>query len=169
MSQSQKIVTVEDQLKLMRQGYKAELKLTYGGLELPCRLLSATEEASLISNAKANTKVPAGHDTQLMVSMAVMKAVLAACCTVDSTPHASRPFLDAISSTELESLYDQYLTHKEMMNPDFESLGDEKIVEFLLAVKKKEKTSGDFYTWQLAAIGKFYLDRILPTVNAAGS
>ena len=92
-----------------------------------------------------------------------------AACNVDGVPHLPRPFLDKLTLTELEGFYDQYVTVIRQANPKFESLTSDEIVQMIVAVKKNEKTSTDFFTWQLAAIGKFYLENILPKDNEAGS
>lgn len=166
----QEIVTVEEQLRRMREGYQArDLKLQYGGLEIPCRLITHLEEANAISNAKAQLKVPDHADRRLFESVAVMKAILNLACTVDATPYASMGFLDKLTSNELEALYDQYMTIKNTMDPKFETLSPEQVGELVAAVKKNQKTSSDFFTWQLAAIGRFFLDHLLPKDSVAGS
>jgi hypothetical protein len=163
------IITAEDQLRLMRSGYKAELELKYGQLKVPCRLMSALEESATITNAKKKLKVPNESDRKLLESIAVMKAVLVAACTVDDVPHLSLSFLDKLTDTELDALYDQFMTIKETADPEFEKLSPDQVRELVSAVKKKEKATRDLFTWQLAAIGKFFLDEILPAASEAGS
>lgn len=162
--------TAEEQLALMRQGYKAELKIKVGGLEIPVRLMSATEEATVIANAKSSVKLPNKDiDPKQFTAMAVMKAILSAAATVDSTPRLSKKFLDDCGYRELNSFYDQYLTVCDTANPEFEQLSDKEIADLIVAVKKNEKAPADFFTSDLAAIGRFFLDRLQAQDSAPGS
>lgn len=162
MSMRSQIITAEDQLRLLRAGYAKEHLIKFGKLELPCRLMPASEEAAIIANAKKGVKLPSEEpeNRRLAESMAVMKSILLSACTVDGTPHVSLGFLDQLTDVELDSLYDQFLTLKECADPDMEKLSPAQIGELFEAVKKKERRSKDFFTWELAAIGKFCLDRL---------
>jgi hypothetical protein len=164
-----KIVTAEDQLKLMRQGYKQTLEIKLGGLVVPCRIMPALDEATVIANAKTGLKVPNEEQRALFESLAVMKAVLSNGCTVDSTPYLSDGFLSKLSNDELSELYNQYQTVVRTVNPTFEQLTPDQLGEIIETVKKKERSSRDFFTWQLAEIGRYFLDEILPRVKEAGS
>lgn len=163
-----KIVSVEDQLALMRQGLKAKMELKLGGLVVSCRLLSMTEEATVISNAKKNLKVPEGHAADLFEGCAVQKAILNAASTVDGVPQLSLGLLDKMTDIELGGLYDQYLSVKASVDPEFETMPADRIVALIQDVKKKEIALKDLYTWQLAAIGKFFLDQLPLAGSAAG-
>jgi len=164
-----KATTAEEQLKLLRSGYAEQHELKLGDLVLPCRLMPAQEEAAIIGNAKASVKAPSEAHRGLFESMAVMKEILFQACMVDKTPYASKRFLDGLTDVELDALYDQYMTIKETANPQFEKLSPAKIGELFEAVKKKERSSKDFFTWQLAAIGKFCLDQIQAGASGPGS
>lgn len=161
--------TAEEQLNLMRQGYKAELRIKLGGLEIPVRLMSAIEEADTIANAKTGLKIPDQADPKLHVSIAVMKAVLEKAANVDGVPYLSRKCLDGMTHQELNALYDQYLTVCDSVNPEFEDLEAKQISDMIVAVKKNEKAPTDFFTSDLAAIGRFFLVQIQAEANAAGS
>jgi hypothetical protein len=165
------VITVDEQLRLMRKGYKATLQLKYGDFEVPVRLITAGEEASLVAKARARAKkAPDPYETQLLGSLEVMKAVLEGAGQVDGTPYLSRKLLDQLTNPEIENLYDQYTTLQRTVNPEFEALSGEKIAELIQAVKKNETTTSDLSTWQRAEIGRFFLDQILPrTGNEAGS
>lgn len=160
--------TVEEQLAAMRSGYKVDLRIKIGGLEIPVRLMPADEEASVIANAKLQVKVPEKVDSRLQTASAIMKAILVAAANVDGTPYLSQKFLKELSHQELNSFYDQYVTLCDSVNPEFEALSNEKIAEMIVAVKKKEKAANDFFTSDLAAIGRYFLAQIQAQDNAPG-
>lgn len=151
--------TVEDQLSLARKGRKAELSLKFGDLEIPCRILGHEEEADTIASAKLKAKAakPEPAQAPLFESMEVMKAILMKATNLKNVQFLTPRFLKEFSSSELDSLYDQYLTLMNEVNPEFENISPEKIGEMIAAVKKKEKGPKDFFTWQLAAIGRLFL------------
>lgn len=165
----EKIVTVADQLKMMRKGYKQDLELVYNDLKVPVRLMSASEQGAAIANAKTKVKVVHESQRDLLESLEVMKSVLEKAALVEGTPRLSREFLDHLTDFEIEQLFEQYQTICRTVNPGFEQLSETEIVAMIRDVKKKAKSSKDFYTWQLAAIGKYFLDTILPMVNELGS
>lgn len=163
------ITTADDILKKIRLGYKQDLKVKLGDYEIPCRLMSATEERRVIASAKAGLKVLLESARDLEESLAVMKAVILRGCTVDNTPRMPQAVLDELTNSEIESLYDQYLTVCTTVNPEFESLSEAQIVDLIKEVKKKNQPARDLFTWQLVAIGKYFLDVFLPAANAPGS
>jgi hypothetical protein len=165
----QKTDTVEERLKKMRSGYDQHPELIYGLLHIPCRIMNASEEARVIAAAKNNFKAPTENDRKYSEGPEIMKAVLETGCTVDGVQHADREFLKELSSAELEELHDQYIGVLRTSNPTLQALSQDQIVEIITEVKKKEKASSDFYTYQLAAIGRYFLDRILPMASDAGS
>lgn len=162
--------TLEEQLAAARKGPKQDLFLTLGDLEIPCRILGHREEAATIANAKmaARKSKPETGQAQLFESMEVMRAILMKVTNVKSVQHLTPLFLNELSSAELDSLYDQYLTLMNTANPEFEKMSSAKIGEMIAAVKKKEMAPRDFFTWQLAAIGRCYLEEILLEANAPG-
>ena len=87
----------ESQLKRLRAGYKQDLKIQIGGLNVPCRILPADESVKCISNAKLELKIPEGHDRELLESLAVQKAILVADCNVDGVPYIHERLLDKMS------------------------------------------------------------------------
>jgi hypothetical protein len=163
------ILSAEQILAKMREGYKQDLKIKFGALEIPCRLMSADEESSIIANAKTRVKVINEAQRDVLESLEVMKAVLECACNVSGTPYLSRAVLDKLTSFEIEKLYDDYTMLCRTVNPTFEALTEDEIVNLVQAVKKKNRSSGDLFTWQLAEIGKYFLDKFLPAVSAAGS
>ncbi|MFV8250247.1 hypothetical protein [Bdellovibrio bacteriovorus] len=159
-----------EKLKLMREGQKQVLLLKYNGLELPCRLLNAGEKARLIWKAKRKTKMP-GEEADKVFSEAheVMVQILAEACSVNGIPYANEDFFRDLTEPEIVYFFDQYETLLNTINPDFERLTDQEKITMIEEVKKKSKGSSDFYTWQLAEIGRYFLDRILPMVKEHGS
>ena len=166
-----KVITAEDRLKEMRAGYKTKLELVIGAFSIPCRLMSASEEITAIARAKADLKIPPHHESarKQFEGLEIQKSILALACTVDGVPYVNREFLDKLSLSEIETLYDQYVSTIRSVNPNFESMTGDEVSEMIIAVKKKEKDQNDFFMWQLAEIGKFFLAKILPTVNDLGS
>lgn len=163
------IISVDDIIRKMRAGYSADLKIKYGEYEIPCRLMSATEERRVIGQARANLVVIHEGSKELDESLAVMKAVLLAGCTVDNTPRLPQGALDKLTNAEVESLFDQYTTICKTVNPGFESLTEAQIVELIQLIKKKGQKANDLFTWQRAEIGRYFLDVFLPAANAPGS
>jgi len=164
-----KPITVEDQIALMRKGNDQDLKLKQGELEIPCRLMSANEEGQAIANAKTRVKVPIESQRAYAEGTEIQKCVLEAACTVSSTPYASRKFLDSITSAELENLYDQYISLLRVVNPRFENLTSDQVGALISDVTEKKRASSELFTWQLAEIGRFFLDQVLPRAKGAGS
>mgnify|MGYP001021195841 CR=1 FL=1 len=164
------IITIEDRLRKMREGYKLELKIVAGGLDIPCRLLTATEEVQTIARARASINLPANYSgsVEAFTGVEIQKAVLETACTVDNVPYAPRAFLDKCTLSEIQEIYDQYVSVLRQVNPRFEKIAPEEVAEMILAVKKNQKEPSDYFTWQLAEIGKFFLEKILPKANEAG-
>ncbi len=155
----------------MRRGQKQDLKLKCGGLDIPCRILSYSEEAAAIANGKTTAKhaKPDGAHDPVFESSEIMKAVLLKATNVKDVQYVATIFLNALSSTELDALYDQYVTLAKTVNPEIESMSVDKIGEMIKAVKKKEKAPKDFFTWELAAIGRYFLEEIQLQASAPGS
>lgn len=163
------IQSTADILKKIRSGYKADLKLKYGDYEIPCRLMAASEERSVIGSARVGVKVVHEGSRDLDESLAVMKAVLQRGCTVENTPYLSKDVLDNLTNGEIQELFDQYTTTCNTVNPEFESLSASQVIDLINEIKKKNQKASDLFTWQLAAIGRYFLDDFLPRVSAPGS
>jgi hypothetical protein len=163
--------STEDLLKAMRQGNDQELWLKIGDIEVPCKILSQAEEMAAILNGKrrAIEKAPDGKISPVDESAAVMKAVLLAASNVKSVQYLATEFLNKLSAAALDSLYDQYVSIMRGVSPQFEQLSEARLAEMIQAVKKKEKGPRDFFTWELAAIGRSFLEEILQRDSAAGS
>ena len=158
----------ESQLKRIRQGYKEKLVIKMGGLDVPCRIMSAEESVKCISNAKFNLKIPEGHDRELLESIAVQKAILKEGCNVGGVPYIHDRLLDLLSSDELGEFYDTYMAEIKFVNPEFEALQAEQIAQMIDDVKKKKTTAKDYYTWQLAEIGRYCLNHLYLTDKKLG-
>lgn len=169
-SEKLQIITTEDRLKKMRAGRDENLCLKYNDLEIPCRLLNAGEKAKLIYKAKQKVKLPGSEgDKVFSESYEVMVAILVEACTIGGIPYANEDFTRSLTEPELVYLFDQYETILNTINPQFERLTDAQKIEIIENVKKKNATSSDYYTWQLAEIGRYFLDRVLPMVKEPGS
>ena len=155
-------------LERMRDGYETTLDLTYNKLKVECRLLPAEEMAIAVANAKTKLKVPEGHERYLLEGQAVMKAVLKAATTVGPVIALGDKFLGMLTNEELVHFHDQYETLMKTCNPEFKNLDESDIADIISRIKKKSANASDFYTWQLAAIGKYFLERIRATGSDAG-
>lgn len=170
-----KIFTADDILARIRGGRDADLKIQIGDYEAPCRVLPSSEEQKLIMTARESVrakfeKTNASPETiEQAISDEVMKSILSAGCTVKGTPYLAPAVLAMMSSVEISVAFDAYQSAVRMVNPKFESLSRDEIAELISAAKKKSSPTSDFYTWQLAAIGKFFLEEVLPKVSEPGS
>lgn len=162
--------TPDQQLAAMRRGQNKDLTLKCGGLDIPCRILSNSEESIATANARAvarRANADGTHDPAAEAAE-IMKAVLLKATNVHSIQYVATIFLNALSSAELGAFYDQYVTLMNTVNPEFENVSVDRIGAMIAAVKKKEKVPKDFFTWELAAIGRFFLDEVLQQGNAPG-
>lgn len=162
--------TPEEQLALMRGGNKQDFLLKMGGLEIPVRILNLKEEQDAIANAKMRAKKlkPEGGMDASFESGEIMKAVLLKAANIGNVQMIGTQLLNAMSSHELDAMYDQYVSLTKTVNPEFEKVDMKEIGEMIAAVKKKDKTPRDFFTWQLAAIGHCYLVELLREVKEPG-
>ena len=83
-------------------------------------------------------------------------------------PHLHDRLLDKLSSDELGVLYDTYINEVKFANPEFEALTIDQIGVIIEDVKKKKTVAKDYYTWQLAEIGRYCLDHIFQKVKEPG-
>lgn len=169
-----KITTTEDLLAKLRSGNKQNLEIGFGELKVPCRLLNAAEEATIMVQAAqaAARENPTGVQKEVFEAQITMKQILLKATTIGGVPGLNKAFLDELSHTELNALFDQYNTLNHTINPNIQQLSQDEINEIVDQVKKNLKTSSDYYTWQLGAIGKYFLDVVLPilqTVSERGS
>lgn len=153
-------VSPEDQLALLRADYAEAPTIKAGKLKVPVRLLNATEKVTIIGQAELNLQIPDGVDPKLFKSLEVMKGVLIAGGTVDGVPRLSRRFLDLLSDSEIGHMYDEYETLCKTSNPEFRNLSGDQLMGLVNAVKKKEASPSDYFTWQLAEIGRFFLENL---------
>jgi hypothetical protein len=163
-----KITTAEDLLEKLRRGNSQVLEIGLGELKVPCRLLSATEEALVV--AKANQKSikdnPQGLKKEIWESINVMKGILKASTTIDAAGLPDR-FFEELRERELTDLYDQYVTLNHTINPNIQDLSPQEILQIVEEVKKKGPSSvKNYFGYQLAAIGKLYLTSIATSQTA---
>lgn len=159
----------ESLLERLRSGYKTELEIKMGGLRVPCRIMPSEESVKTISNAKFELKIPEGHDRELLESIAVQKAILKNGCTVDGITYLHERLLDKLSSDELGQLYDVYMSEIKFVNPDFKALTETEVAQMIEDVKKKKTQAKDYYTWQLAEIGRYCLINLFQMVKERGT
>lgn len=174
---SEQIMDASSLLAAMRKGQEHKFTLKYGNMKIECRPLTAMEEAQALQKAKANAREKAGKDTDLMTlktfeSVCIMQSVLFRATSINGAVGFTQIELNDMSSEELDYLYNQYISTCKVVDPEFEQLSDLEIKEMILAVKKKNKVVSDYFTWQLAEVGKFFLKEIvpiLPEANELGS
>jgi|GEM_PF-5349314 len=168
------IRTVESLLAAMRRGNSQRLELKMGDDDVPVRLLSAHEEALTAVKAaqSAIKRNPTGLKPETFEAQCMMKAILFAATTIGGTPTIGERFYESLTATELGYLYDQYVTLNHTINPNIQEMKSEEIAAIVDDIKKKKRAAKDFYTYQLAAVGKYFLQEIipnLPTDSAPGS
>lgn len=167
------IKTVDQLLEALRKGSNQKLEIGLGELKVNCRLISAKEEVNIMVKAKqkALKENPTGLKQEVFEAQQVMRSMISAATTISGAPQLPDAFLDALSSEELSELYDQYISINHTVNPNLQGMSHEEIMGVVQDVKKKSRTSKDLYSYQLQAIGKYFLDVILanlPTVNERG-
>lgn len=163
------IQTAEALLAKLRAGNNQKLEIGLGDFKTPVRLLDAAEEARILAESQiAATKLnPSGVQKEVFEAQITMKQILVAATSINGQVGMSKKFLDLLTHVELSELFDQYNTLNHTINPSVQSLRPEEIIKLVESVKKKQKTAKDFYTWQLAAIGTFFLDSVLPMLQTA--
>lgn len=161
-------------LAAMRLGNEAKLILKFKNVTIPVRILPVNDEMECILRAKKNAKAKSDGDMEtyeMFKSSFIMKAVLKRASFIDGLVGFTDPDLDAMNGDELTYLYDQYVTICKVVDVDFDALTRDEIQNILVNIKKKTSSTNDLFTWQLAAIGKFFLNEIvpnLPEANVAG-
>ena len=164
-----KVLTTEEILAQFRAGYK-DLELVYGDWKVPLRILDADEENKIISKVKQDlAKTPNQQAREQAEPLAVMKAILFQSAFIDGSPGMTTLFLDALSSTEVEKLYDQYLDKCHQVNPQIEDLSMEEVAGLLADIKKNSVKRRDLSSRQLKGIGTYFLEIILPMAKEHGS
>ena len=161
------IKTASELLAAMRQGKDLKYYLKFGKIKIPCRVLSAFEEVEALRKAKLRAKEKAGenpdHTTlKTYESVFIMQSTLFRATSINGDVGFSESELAEMASEELQFLYDQYCSLGHLVNPEFEQIAAGEIKNMIMNVKKKSAKPSDFFTWQLAAVGKFFLEEIIP-------
>lgn len=169
-----RITTAEDLLSLLREGNNQKLEIGLGKLKVPCRLLNAKEEAIITAQAESRAlkENPQGAKREIFEAQEVMKAILLAATNIKGVPGFPQKLVDMLSNQELTTLFDQYVSLNHTINPNIQDLSQVEIQAMVDNVKKKKTAASDYYSWQLAAVGKFFLDKIIPNLpmdSGAGS
>lgn len=144
------------------------LEIGLGQFKAPCRLISAAEELRIVVNATIRAKKENinGEKLEVSISYAVMTDVLYEACKVGNS-FLPPGFIERLSAKELAALYDQYTDLNYILNPNLQELSTEEILEILDGVKKKTLSVKSLYSYQLRAIGKYFLDVLLPSLLMA--
>ncbi len=158
--------SVEDILRDFRKGYK-DCKFTYGDWSCPFVPLNADEENAILIQTESSSNFPNEQVKRMKLPLMQMKKLMLTAANKQAT-NMTQGFLDALSSTEIEVLYDQYITGCHQVNREFEDLTQDQFNEILASVKKNPAKVSDLSIFQLKAIGKYFLAEILPTVKDVG-
>lgn len=144
------------------------LEIGLGQLKVPVRLISAPEELKIVVNAtqRARKENITGEKLEVSISYAVMTDMLYAACHVGNS-QLPVGFVERLSAKELSALYDQYTDLNHILNPNLQELSTEEILEILDGIKKKTVLARNLYSYQLRAIGKYFLDVLLPSLLMA--
>jgi hypothetical protein len=159
------ITTAKDLLAALRKGNTQTLELGLGELKVPCRLLNASEEAKIVVKAKqqARKENPSGVSIEVFESYEIMKAILLNATSINGMVGFPLNFLVELSQSELAELYDQYITINHTINPNFQEMKHEEIAVIVEGIKKKTVRASGLFTWQLAAVGRYFLENLLPS------
>jgi hypothetical protein len=161
-----KIQTAEELLSFLRKGNAQKFEIGYEGWMVPCRLLSAGEmlKISIRSSQAAKLKTPNGANAEQFIAIETMVLVLDKATTIEGAPNFAMGFLEGLPETILSDLYDQFLTINNAINPSIQHMKPEDIKKLVEDVKKNKTTTKNYYTYQLAEVGKFFLTEILPVL-----
>lgn len=174
MSQAeQKYSSIEDKLKAMRKGYEQDIVVKYGDLDIPMRLMTATEEHKITATARLEArKTSVGlspEEASMNESLTIMKYILLEGSTIGkSTAALPMQLLNLLTSAEIGALYDGYLDVCMQVDKAFEDLSPGEIESIVHEVKKNPEAAKSYSTRQLKGIGKYFLETLLPAVNLAG-
>jgi len=158
--------SVEDILRDFRKGYKTCV-FEYGDWRCPFIPLNADEENRILIQVESDGVFPNDKVKRLKLPLMQMKKLMLTAANKETT-NMTQSFLDALSSTEIEVLYDQYIIGCHQVNRSFEDLTANQFNEYIDAVKKNPAKVNDLSIFQLKAIGQYFLAEILPTVKDAG-
>lgn len=162
------ITTADDQLSKLRAGNNQDLTIKYNDFKIKVRLMPALEFATVVAQSKAEVKAPIIEARVGFESLAMMIGILSAATTINNSPQLANGFLDKLTASELECLFDSYIDIIQKVDPEFEAMPLERVAALIEEAKKKALPSSNFTTCQHAAIGAYFLDEILPAVKEAG-
>jgi|GEM_PF-5913014 len=158
--------SVEDVLRDFRKGYKT-CAFKYGDWECSFVPLNADEENQILIQVESSSNFPNDTVKKMKLPLMKMKKLMLTAANKESV-NMIPGFLDALSSTEIEVLYDQYIAGCHQVNSSFEDLTANQFNDYIEAVKKNPAKVSDLSIFQLRAIGQYFLAEILPTVKDAG-
>lgn len=160
------IQTAEELLSFLRKGNSQKFEIGYDGWKVPCRLLSATEmlNISIRAGQSAKSKNPTGVKQENFNAIESMILVLDKATTINGAPSFAMGFLESLPEVILLDLYDQYLLINNTINPSINHMKPDEIQKIVEDVKKKMSKASDYYSYQLAQIGRFFLDEIVPNI-----
>lgn len=166
---SRSIVTAEDLLKQLREGNTQKLEIGLGALKLPVRLINAKEEATIMAQAqiKAQKDTPLGVKKEIFEAQQTMKDILYQATRTETSPGIPLSFLEQLSNEELSNLFDQYVSINHTINPNIQSMTEDQMMEIVDGIKKKSLDVKSLYIWQLAEIGRLFLEKIVPKLPTA--
>jgi hypothetical protein len=158
------IETAGELLSYLRKGNSQKFEIGFADWKAPCRLLSASEMLTLTIRAQAiaKGKNPTGVRQESFNAIEAMILILDKATTISGAPFFAMGFLESLPETLLSDLYDQFLTINNTINPNINSLKPHEIQAIVETVKKKNATTKDYFTWQLAEVGRFFLEEIVP-------
>lgn len=154
-------------LAAMRRGTEQSLFIKFNKIRIPVRLLTALEEAEVInkSRIRAIEKLAGNGDSNSinrMKSTFTMMSILIRATSIKGDVGFTESELTEMTSDELTFLYDQYVSVCKVVDKEFESMSHDEIKDLIMSVKKKTTLASDYYSWQHAAVGKFFLTEIVP-------
>jgi hypothetical protein len=160
------IDSAEKLLAYLRRGQNQKLEIGFEDWKIPCRIISAGEMLKLQvrGEMRARELNPTGEKMEAYIAFETMKLVLDSATTIDKKSFFSRSFLDGLPNNIIESLYDQYITIINVINPNIQSMSNGDIMKIVDDIKKNKTVTKNYFTYQLAEVGKFFLEEILPLI-----
>ena len=166
--------TWQSVLEKIRTGYSQKLKIRVGELEMSCRVISAKEQYNIAGKVAQDIALNMGatqdrKSQEMRESIEYQKNVLKSATQFGQKSEQIDRFWDLLPASALSSAFDRYDVLLKEIDPEFEDLDLEKIGDMMSRVKKKSATWRDFYTTDLAAMGRYFLETISAVAKEPGS
>lgn len=128
-------------LELMREGVDYNFEISVRKFKAWVRPLTSLEVIKATAAAAQAFDTLNEHE-KLSISLSLLNAMyqLNKACEIDGVPgKLTLPLMQHMSPDEINALWKQYVRVTDKVNPDFESVGAEKLKEWAEALKKSSE------------------------------